>query len=89
MDRNTDGQDGTYAEGTTKWPAEENRPQGKPSTKKSQSNKGKNIIRRAYFILKTIFSLPAPQAEAKLLYLMSVSSWSNSRDSIGQARARP
>ncbi|XP_028638702.1 dickkopf-related protein 4 [Grammomys surdaster] len=35
VDRNTDGQ-----EGTTKWPAEENRPQGKPSTKKSQSNQG-------------------------------------------------
>jgi hypothetical protein len=59
MDRNTDGQDGAYAEGTTKWPAEENRPQGKPSTKKSQSSKGKSIILRAYVILKTIFSLPA------------------------------
>lgn len=59
MDRNTDGQDGSYAEGTTKWPAEENSPQGKPSTKKSQSSKGKNIILRACMILKTISSLPA------------------------------
>ncbi|KAH0502961.1 Dickkopf-related protein 4 [Microtus ochrogaster] len=40
MGRNTDDQDGTYAEGTAKWPTEENRPQGKPSVKKSQSSKG-------------------------------------------------
>ncbi|XP_075840638.1 dickkopf-related protein 4 [Microtus pennsylvanicus] len=40
MGRNTDDQDGTYAEGTAKRPTEENRPQGKPSVKKSQSSKG-------------------------------------------------
>ena len=58
MGRNTDDQDGTYAEGTAKQPTEENRPQGKPSVKKSQSSKGKDIILSTFY-LKNNFLAPS------------------------------
>lgn len=77
MGRNTDDQDGAYAEGTAKWPTEENRPQGKPSVKKSQSSKGKDIILNTLY-LKNSFLAPSLEADTNfLLHLMSVNSWNN------------
>lgn len=74
MGRKTDDQDGTYAEGTEKWPTEENRPQGKPSVKKSQSSKGKDIILNTFY-LKNSFLAPSLEADTNfLLHLMSVNS---------------